>query len=277
MASRSFANATAEERGRLERIFRRDADRTMLHEHRRLRFIDTLTLCNVELQDYHQGGGFIAAFLSLYLPQEDVARIMSHLHRHEMRGYFKAAAQGFVSDSRVFHELFKLYLPNLNAHLEKHQMNSENTQMWCIKFFVGMGVHFMPFTILFQYFEACLQHGHEFVFKFGISWLRHLETHLMLATSTSSLTALLRNEHPTDQTKSHPALWGGDIRREIDTFEEILANAHSVNLSKFGDFAELRRRKADEFERLMVQRQLRMQELAAEVDDCEGDFSDEDD
>ncbi|CAD7923651.1 unnamed protein product [Amoebophrya sp. A120] len=277
MIAKSFVNASPEERGRLERIFRRDADRTMLNEHRRLRFIETLTLCNVELQDYHQGGGFITAFLSLFLRQEDVARVIWHLHRHEMVGYFKGAAQGFVSDSRVFHELFRQFLPNLNAHLERHQMNSENTQMWCIKFFVGMGVHFMPFTIVFQYFEACLQHGHEFFFKFGISWLQHLETHLMLARSTSELGALLRNEHPTDQTKSHPGLWKGSVKDEIEAFEEILANAHSVNLNRFGDFQQLRIRKAAEFEQLMIQRAKRMEELADEVENCEGDFSDEDD
>ena len=63
-----------------------------------------------------------------------------------MNGYYKAAAQNFVADARVFHALMSKQLPDLNAHLEKLGIVDENTNMYCVKWFSGMGVHFMPFS-----------------------------------------------------------------------------------------------------------------------------------
>merc|ERR1712194_256996 len=119
-----------------------------------------------------------------------------------------------------------------------------------------MGVHFMPFSLLFEYMEACLIHGSEFFFKFGIAWLQYLETHLMLAKNTSELTSLLRNEHPTDHCKCHPGLFKSGAE-EVRAFEEVLARAHSVNLSRFADFAELREQKIAEFAKIMLSRKER--------------------
>ena len=63
-----------------------------------------------------------------------------------MNGYYKAAAQNFVADARVFHALMSKQLPDLNAHLEKLGIVDENTNMYCVKWVSGMGVHFMPFS-----------------------------------------------------------------------------------------------------------------------------------
>ncbi|CAD7929967.1 unnamed protein product [Amoebophrya sp. A25] len=276
IAAGTYRDLTQDQMGAFERIFRRDADRTVLLEHRRLRFIETCRLVFHDVRDYHQGGGFITAFLSFFLPDEEVVKIMWHLNREEMKGYFKGAAQGFVADSRVFHVLMQQFVPDITAHMEKHKMNAENMQMWCIKFFTGLGVHFMPFSCLFTYMEACLTHGSVFFFKFGIAWLQFLETHLMLCKSTSELQTLLRNDHPTDHCKSHPALFK-NAAEESAIFEEIIAKAHQVDLNKFGDFDALRKQVATEFEEIMEARRQRMQELAAEVDNCDDDFSDEED
>ena len=56
MTETTYDGLNENEVGTLERIFRRDADRTVLEEVRRVRFIETVRLCNWELRDYSQGG-----------------------------------------------------------------------------------------------------------------------------------------------------------------------------------------------------------------------------
>ena len=66
--------------GTLERIFRRDADRTVLEEKRRVRFIETVRLCNYELREYSQGRSGYGKKLSRFTTHHSIsflARLIS--------------------------------------------------------------------------------------------------------------------------------------------------------------------------------------------------------
>ncbi len=57
------------------RIFDRDADRTVMNERYKVSYKQALRIGYYETQDYSQGGGYITAFLSLFLPVDQLAQV----------------------------------------------------------------------------------------------------------------------------------------------------------------------------------------------------------
>jgi len=213
--------------------------------------------------------------LSLFLEAEDVSRFIWYLHRNAgMNGYYKAEAQSFFGHARVFHKLMSNHLPDLNAHLEKLGILDENTNMYCVKWFSGLGVHFLPFSVVFDYMEAVLQHGVHFCFKFGIAYLEHIRPQLMSCTNVSTANAMLKNEHPT-RWAANPTLWSNDVEKEAAAFQEVIAKAHGVDLDQHGDFEKMLIEIPQEFATIMAERKARGKALAEDVSDIE--FSDEQD
>lgn len=177
--------------GEALRIFNRDADRTLTTTEGKKRVVDLMKLCWTEVKDYHQGGGFICAFLGVFLSSEDVARIYWHLHRTTMSGYFSGQAETLVADCVVFYKLLQVMRPNIVEKMGKMGMVAENAHMWLSKWLVGAGIHSAPFSVLFAYFELLLQSGTEFLFKFAMAWVLHWESTIMTCNAIDDLNCLL--------------------------------------------------------------------------------------
>ena len=60
--------------------------------------------------DYHQGLGYVASFLHLYLSEEEVARVLVAMGRSEKhaKGYWKAKPEAFARDAMVFERLLEV-------------------------------------------------------------------------------------------------------------------------------------------------------------------------
>ena len=220
------------------RIFHRDAERTYVPKddvevqkrtkERQDRHVNTLKLIVGEVQDYHQGLGYIVAFLGLFLEPEDVARVALTLHRDPKysQGYFMGAPQNFVADGKVFYQILQAHHPIVFTHLSSKGVLPE---MFVVKWFVGLCLHVLPFESLFAFYENFFTHGSEYLFKFAIKYIETFESELMAAHSTHTQMTILRAEDDRADWKLPPALIARNEAEGI--FDTIVAEALNVDLN----------------------------------------------
>lgn len=81
--------------------------------------VENLKLIVSEVKDYHQGLGYVAAFLGLLLDSEEVVKVALYLHRSTKysAGYFMGAPQAFVADAKVMYKILEKQKPDLHKHL----------------------------------------------------------------------------------------------------------------------------------------------------------------
>ena len=219
------------------RIFRRDAERTYVPKEssevqlrtkaRQDVHVDTLKLIVGEVEDYHQGLGYITAFLGLFLEKEDVVRIALCLHRDPKycSGYFKGAPQNFVADCRVFFKILQKKHLNIYKHLSSKGVLPE---MFATKWFVGLGLHVLPYSALFDFYENFFTHGSEYLFKFALAYIEKFESELMAASSTHSQMTILRAEDDKADWKLPPMLLQRHLEEQV--FDAIVNDALNIEL-----------------------------------------------
>lgn len=143
-----------------------------------------------ETEDYHQGVGFIVAFLLLLLPPTDAVELTILLHRHRLTGYFKSAPRDYVRDARALQKIFEKKLP---AVAEKFEENGMVPEMYASKWFIGLCVHVLDFAQLVDFFELVAKHGKLALFSFGLALVRVCESDIMASSAdTQKLLAILR-------------------------------------------------------------------------------------
>jgi hypothetical protein len=262
------------------RIFRRDAERTYVpkdDEHvqartlkRQDKHVETLKLIVAEVQDYHQGLGYIVAFLGLFLEPEEVVKVALTLHRNPKysAGYFMGAPQRFVADAKVFYRILEKKHPALYRHLLSRGVLPE---MFVVKYFVGLCLHVLPFSALLDFYEHFFTQGNEYLFKFAIRYVETFESELMAAKTTAELMTILRAEDEKADWKLPADL----IERHLkeDVFSEIVSTADGVDLNC--DLAELRETEVKVIAAAVEAARKRDQELKDMYSDDEIVFSDE--
>lgn len=262
------------------RIFRRDAERTYVPKDeedvqkrtkdRQDKHVDNLRLIVAEVQDYHQGLGYIAAFLGLFLETEDVVKIALTLHRDSKysAGYFMGAPQRFVADAKVFYKILEKHRPALHKHLLSKGVLPE---MFVVKYFVGLCLHVLPFAALFQFYEHYFTQGNEYLYKFALKYLETFESELMEAKTTANIMTILRAEDErADWKLPHELL---ERHHNEDIFSEIVNTADSIDLDC--DLAGLRDTEGKAVAAAVEAAKKRDQELKDMYSDDEIVFSDE--
>ena len=262
------------------RIFRRDAERTYVPKNdpvveqrtkeRQDTHVSNLKLIVAEVQDYHQGLGYIAAFLGLFLDTEDVLKYALTLHRNPKysAGYFKGAPQRFVADGKVFYKILAKQNPSLFAHLSSKGVLPE---MFVVKYFVGLCLHVLPFAALFEFYEHYFTQGNEYLFKFALKYLETFEAELMAAKSTSEIMTILRAEDDRADWKLPHELIERHLQEDI--FSVIVNSADSVDLDC--DLEKMREEEGAAVAKAVEAALKRDQELKDMYSDDEIVFSDE--
>lgn len=263
------------------RIFQRDADRTFVPKDdpqvdkrtkvRQDAHVENLRQIVGEVKDYHQGLGYVAAFLSLFLGSEDVVKLALILHRSPKysAGYFMGAPQAFVADAKVLYKILQKKNPGLHQHLISKGVLPE---MFASKWFVGLCLHVLPFECLLEFYENFLTHGAEYIFKFAIQYMSEFESVLMEAKSTSSIMTILRAEDEKADWKLPHELYEKQMEKNI--FGRIVTEALSVDLDC--DLEELRSSERKAVAAAVEAARKRDQELKDLYSDDEIVFSDED-
>ncbi|EDO07848.1 Rab-GTPase-TBC domain family protein [Babesia bovis T2Bo] len=241
-----------------ERIFQLDAERTFTNEEHREALCYNLQEAFSHVGNYHQGEGFVVAFLSLFLDTTDVVRLIVHLHEDPMSGYFSCMPEAYVRDSRV---LMKL-LEERNLKLHDHLSGLVVPEAFCSKWFIGMTIHVLPFTHVITYMERVISRGECYIFSFGLAFLLYHGDAILASNDVSHILALLRLDESILPSESESeSIYNGILQMA----DEIEVESEKISQLRIDVAADMVRQKE--------QREQRMKELEASDDEIV--FSDE--
>lgn len=234
---------------------------------------ETLKLVHSDVKDYHQGLGYIVAFLHTFLGTSDVVRLVLALHRSRRHsvGYFRKESQSFVRDARVLHRLIRAKDTVMAEHLERLGCVPE---LYAVKWFVGLCVHVLPWIELLDFWEGYFTYGTGFLFAFGLAYVSEFRNELLACSSTSAVLTILRMEDPACDWRFPRTFEAGiDIR-----FQHVIKVAFGAASSGQPESAlvpQMRLEEAVEVRTGVEKARVRLEALAADTDD-DIFFSDED-
>jgi hypothetical protein len=240
-----------------DRIFIADAERTFRHKENQDKFVRLLAYLDSKFGDYAQGLGYVSSFLLLTIEEANAIALLSHLNssKRYIPGYWKHEAVAFATDAYVFQELVGKFFPQVAAHLQK---NTIDPATYCQKWFVGLCVHVLPFEVLFHFFEKFFAGGFEFLMKFGLSLIKHLETQLLaINNNPASIFALLRLD---PKVVSHDSEFLMDMVNGADEFDFSGIDFESLRSSVYQKYLQKRLASAKEAKEATVD---------DEIEDCQ--------
>ncbi|KAL8274238.1 hypothetical protein Esti_001827 [Eimeria stiedai] len=250
-----------------QRIFKLDAERTFKSQQFRQQLIEVLASLWPELEDYHQGLGFVASFFLLVLPPTDALRVCVGLHRQYLQGYFKAAPVAYVRDARVLQKMMDQRVPEVGRHLKELTCAEAYSSKW----FVGLNVHVLTFEALFEFMEALLEMGDSFLFQYALALVENCKEDLLASSNAADVLEILRLDAARYSNK-HRAK---DDDREGSFFLKIVRDAKQIKLDDL-DVEKLREEALEDLRLEEERRKEREKELGLDSDDSIV-FSDEED
>ncbi|BAM42426.1 uncharacterized protein TOT_040000793 [Theileria orientalis strain Shintoku] len=202
----------------MRRIFRLDAERTFLHQAHRDIFFENLCHVYDKLGDYHQGEGFVIALLSIYMKDDEIAEVMDYLNTHVLTGYFSSKPRAYVRDAKVLMKLLNEVAPKLHDKLDSLIVPEAFVSKW----FIGLFIHVFDFETVLDCMDSLVVRGQLFLFKLGLSFIRHHEAELLGTNDVSYALQLLRLDDaviPKDdveRSEIYRAILGGASQQDVD-------------------------------------------------------------
>jgi tetratricopeptide (TPR) repeat protein len=248
------------------RILEADAERTFKNELLRQDMVHMLS--RVADGDYHQGLGYLAAFLRLLLPETHALAILWTLRADSdlyIKGYWKGKPEAFVRDAMLFERLLDERLPEVARSLRTAGVVPE---AYAQKYFCGLCIHVLPFEPLCKFLEKFLEGGWRYLIKFALAVVSTLKPRIqsVAAGDSSAFLALLRLDRDLfpDEDKT--------------LFNTILETADAMDL---GDDDALLQMRAEEEGKLLSkleavrarEAEMRLQEEEEEEDNTENSDS----
>ncbi|PHJ17351.1 tbc domain containing protein [Cystoisospora suis] len=249
------------------RIFILDAERTFKSPEHRQQMVTVLQSLWPELQDYHQGLGFLVAFLLLYLSPEDVVKVAIALHRHYVPGYFKAAPAAYVRDAKVYQKLLQKFFPDVATRIGDLTCPEAYVSKW----FIGMNVHVLTYEAMMLFLEAFFERKDTFLFQYALALVKNVEADIMATKDVSKILAIMR----LDESVYPDAKKGAGSDEPGSFFVNIVEDAINFDLGD-ADLQKLRDEATEEMRVEEEKRKEREKQMALDSDD-EIVFSDEDD
>ncbi|KAF2071016.1 hypothetical protein CYY_007659 [Polysphondylium violaceum] len=233
-----------------DELFYRDADRTFADETNKKELIQILTYLKHQFGDYQQGLSFVTSFFMLTMDSKENIALMVKIN-NMLPGFWKHEAIGFGTSAFTFYHILSETNPKITDHLSKNLIDAGT---FCQRWFLGLCVHLLPFEYLFDFIEAFLQGGLEYLYQFGLSLFHVLEDRILLANNPNTIFALLRldEEEITD----------------AKIFRQILDNTSKYDIKKY----DLKAIDADVYERHLKKRIESAHKVIAQavvIDDCQ--------
>lgn len=225
------------------RIFQLDAERTFKDEQHRCDLVETLCTIFDDIKDYHQGMGFVVAFLLLFLDKKRVAQLVLGLDRFYVAGYFKAAPVAYVRDAKTFEQVLQRFFPEASKHI----ISLVPAEAYCSKWFVGFNIHVLPFSALADFFDAFFASGEEFRFQYAMALIQNVQKDVLATHDVGKVLECLRldaNVYPNSMTAvgSYPTDAAADAaadeahRLPGSFFTKIVADALAFDLKYVKNF-----------------------------------------
>jgi len=187
--------------GEPDRIHVKDAERTFFGEKDRQLLIKVLSFLQNKFGDYAQGLSYVTSFLLLHLDVASVVDMVDRINFEEkyIPGYWKTEAVAFAIDANVFEHLLERFNPEVRQHLKNNLIFPET---YAQKWFVGLGIHVLPFEAAFLFFENFLRFGYKFLFQFAFSLIDHMKDSLLKAKLPNEIYAILRLDSKLDEDQA---------------------------------------------------------------------------
>lgn len=254
----------------MDRIFREDAIRTFSSEHFRRQEVECLYVAYNNIQDYHQGLGFTAAFLLLFLSRVDAVTIILYLN-DMLKGYFKIHNEAYLRDCRVFDRLLGARDPQLHRHLQMFTVSGQ----YCSKWFIGNLVHVMPFKAIVRWFALLLRQGEFHIFRLALSIMERNREMLLATSQAEKITQRLRFDRKAFKdgdvcTEAFAIESGVDLAEPGSFYLDMIEHTMNVDV----DEDHVRQLRVEIEEQIREYNEKRLRELA-DLSDDEIVFSDE--
>jgi len=185
----------------IQHIFEMDAVRTFASAWARERHKTTLSTIYQFTQDYHQGLGFVVAWLLLFFEPEIVVGIVRVFHEGPMNGYFKKEAATLYRDAKVVERMMSRKFPEVYQHLES---NGISAGTYSSKWLVALNLHCLPFACLFQFYTDLFKNSDnitKYLFGYSLSVIDGHKSHIMATNQVDKILEHLRNDlkvHPDE-------------------------------------------------------------------------------
>lgn len=201
------------------RIFALDAERTFKTASNRQKLCRILEKTYERIGDYHQGQGFVIAFLSLFLEPWEVISLVQKLHTNYLKGYFSCQPFTYIRDARV---LF-LLLKEVDAELYEHLDQLLVPETFVSKWFIALNIHVLSFPYVVEFIAQLLAEGETYLFKYGLKFLLHFREEILNTSDVSLILAILRLDKsvlPTTEYERN-VVYGEILRGDVEGVEGL--------------------------------------------------------
>eukprot|EP00915_Cephaloidophora_sp_WS-2016_P005457 GHVH01007258.1.p1 GENE.GHVH01007258.1~~GHVH01007258.1.p1 ORF type:complete len:313 (+),score=52.48 GHVH01007258.1:112-1050(+) len=174
-------------------IFEMDAIRTFVSPQTKEKHTRTLSTIYQFTQDYHQGLGFIVAWLLLFFQPGEVVGIVRVLFKGPMVGYFKKEAATLFRDAKVTETLMKTRFPKSFDQLDTLGISAGT---YSSKWLVALNLHCLPFECLFTFYgqlfsSECMT---RYLFGYSLSVIESHEQNIVATNHVDRILEFLRND-----------------------------------------------------------------------------------
>jgi hypothetical protein len=154
------------------------------------RVLVAFSLRNTQL-GYCQGLNIIAAFLLLYMCEEEAFWQLTLIAEQLLPGYFDANLSGARADQEVFSMLVQHFMPKLHKHLLKIDLGLNVISLaWFMVLFVG----YVPDVAAARVLDCLFVDGADVLFQVALAKLAHAEQALLDSADMSIAMDRVRND-----------------------------------------------------------------------------------
>jgi len=221
------------------RIFRADANRTFRSEPNREVCIKLLSFSQQKFGDYQQSLGYVAGILLLFFDPPTCFKVLTVLNDSPkyLPGYWRGEATACAVDGYVCVALLRRHLQ------DKLKSLGLLPETFVQKWFAGICIHHLPYSILLDYLDKFFQHGNRYLFQFFLAFFDEFEADIMAAKSNPEANMLIRFESAPVGRLSK-AIEAACEERYVGTIKSL--DIHQCRITAFEDNLSRRLQGANE-------------------------------
>eukprot|EP00796_Vickermania_ingenoplastis_P006655 gene6655-4771_t len=169
------------------RVIIKDADRSFLQPRHRGKLVSFLHAMMVEFGAYGQAMSYLAGLCMLVLTENETASVLRFVAKEYIKGHWAAEAVGFSTSAWVVEHFMQKLFPDVAKHLEELKFWPDT---YLQKILTGLCIHVLAFNELFQFLDAFMEGGFEYLIRFCLAVVEHFRSQLLKIRSTMEANSL---------------------------------------------------------------------------------------
>lgn len=163
------------------RVIIKDAERSFLTPTYREKLISFLHAMFVEFGAYGQAMSYLAGLCMLALDEEETAAVIRFVSSSYIKGHWAAEAVGFATSAWVVEFFMKKICPAVAQHLEDLKFWPDT---YLQKILTGLCIHVLSFNELFEFLNAFMEGGFQYLVCFCLAVTEHFQSNLLKIKSS---------------------------------------------------------------------------------------------